>query len=109
MGSWSSLLLAGLLEIVWATAMKASSGFTRPGAVVLTIVAACSSFALLGWSLRDLPVGVAYAIWTGIGAAGVAVAGVLLFDEPVTPVRVACILLIVSGVLGLHLEVARAS
>jgi quaternary ammonium compound-resistance protein SugE len=108
MSSWSALVLAGLLEIVWATALKASSGFSRPGAAVLTIVAAGGSFALLGWSLRALPVGVAYAVWTGIGAAGVAVAGAVLFAEPITPVRVACILMILGGVLGLHLDVASA-
>lgn len=109
MSAWLTLVLAGLLEIVWATAMKASNGFRQPLAVAITVVAAGSSFALLGWSLRDLPVGVAYAVWTGIGAAGVAVAGTLLFNEPITPLRIACILLIVSGVLGLHFDVASTN
>lgn len=99
--AWLLLLIAGLLEIVWALSMKASHGFTRHHYTALTLVAAWLSFWLLGLALRQLPVGTAYAVWTGIGAVGAAVLGIVLFGEPLTAARVGCIALIVTGILGL--------
>jgi quaternary ammonium compound-resistance protein SugE len=99
--AWLVLLAAGLLEVVWSVSMKASEGFTRPLLTGLTIVAAWFSFWLLGMSLKVLPVGTAYAVWTGIGAIGAAVLGIVLFKEPATVARIGCILLIVAGILGL--------
>ena len=101
--SWLLLLIAGLLEIVWATSMKASAGFSKGTLTVVTIVVAWASFALLGLAMKMLPVGTAYAVWTGIGAVGAAVLGILLFNEPVTPARIGCIALIVAGIAGLRL------
>ena len=99
--AWTLLVIAGLLEPVWATAMKASDGFTRLWPAVLTIVAAWASFALLGMSLKALPVGTAYAVWTGMGAVGTALLGMYMFDEPATVTRLTCIALIVAGIAGL--------
>ena len=100
---WIILIVAGLLEIVWSVSMKASAGFTRWPLTVLTIAAAWASFILLGLSLKSLPVGTAYAVWTGIGAIGAAVLGMTLFNEPVTVARIGCIVLIVGGIAGLRL------
>lgn len=86
--AWLFLLAAGFLETVWALSMKASEGFTRPPYTVLTFAAAGASFWLLGLALRSLPVGTAYAVWTGIGAIGVAVAGMVFFAEPATAARI---------------------
>jgi len=80
--AWALLLLAGLLEIVWSTSMKASDGFTRHVYTGITLVAAWLSFGLLGLAMKSLPLGTAYAVWTGIGAVGAAVLGVVLFKEP---------------------------
>jgi quaternary ammonium compound-resistance protein SugE len=99
--AWLILLGAGLLEVVWAISMKASHGYTRLPYTVLTIVAAGLSFWLLGLALKTLPVGTAYAVWTGIGAVGAAVLGIALFGEPANAARLACIALIVLGILGL--------
>lgn len=99
--AWTLLLIAGLLEVVWAISMKASDGFTRHGYTGITLVAAALSFWLLGLALRSLPVGTAYAAWTGIGAVGAAVLGMLLFKEPVSALRIVCIAAIVGGILGL--------
>lgn len=99
--AWMLLLVAGLLEIVWSVSIKASDGFTQRPFTVITIVAACLSFWLLGLALRQLPVGTAYAVWTGIGAVGAAVVGIVYFDEPLTIARIGCIALIVCGILGL--------
>ena len=99
--AWLVLLAAGLLEIVWSVSMKASEGFTRPLLTAITIAAAWLSFWLLGMSLKVLPVGTAYAVWTGIGAIGAAVLGIVIFKEPTTVARIGCILLIVAGILGL--------
>ena len=85
--AWLVLLAAGLLEVVWSVSMKASEGFTRPPLTAITIVAAWFSFWLLGMSLKALPVGTAYAVWTGIGAIGAAVLGIVLFKEPATVAR----------------------
>ena len=99
--AWAVLFVAGLLEIVWALGLKASEGFTKwlPSAIV--VVAAAASFWLLALAMRVLPAGTAYAVWTGIGAAGTAVLGMVLFGESASALRLACIVLIVAGVLGL--------
>ena len=99
--AWALLLVAGLLEIVWSVSMKASHGFTKPHFTAITFVAAWLSFWLLGLALKQLPVGTAYAVWTGIGAVGAAAVGIVAFGEALTFARVGCILLIVSGILGL--------
>ena len=101
--AWLLLLVAGLLEPVWAGAMKESDGFTKLWPVVLTLVASCSSFVLLGLSLKALPVGTAYAVWTGLGAVGTAILGMIMFHEPATAVRLGSIGLIVAGIAGLKL------
>jgi quaternary ammonium compound-resistance protein SugE len=101
--AWLCLLVAGLLEIVWSLAMKASDGFSRPAMTALTIVAMGLSVALLSVGVRSLPVGTAYAVWTGIGAAGAAIFGIVFFGEPTAASRLACIGLIVIGVVGLKL------
>ena len=99
--AWLVLLAAGLLEVVWSVSMKASDGFTRPLLTGITIAFAWLSFWLLGLSMKVLPVGTAYAVWTGIGATGAAVLGIILFKEPATVTRIGCIVLIVAGILGL--------
>lgn len=100
---WFVLLGAGPLEIVWATSMKASDGYTRLPYTAVTIVAAGFSFWLLGLSLKSLPVGTAYAVWTGLGAVGAALLGIAFFGEPANPARLGCIALIVLGIVGLKL------
>jgi len=101
--AWILLLVAGVLEIVWSISMKASQGFTKHHFTSITLIAACISFWLLGLALRQLPVGTAYAVWTGIGAVGATVFGVVFFGESLTIARVGCIALIVCGILGLKL------
>src|ERR1700754_2033017 len=101
--AWLSLLLAGALEIIWALGLKYSQGFTRFWPSVVTLLAIALSFISLGLSLRGVPFGTAYAVWTGIGAAGAVIAGVFLFDEPVDPGRLCCLALIVAGTVGLKL------
>jgi quaternary ammonium compound-resistance protein SugE len=101
--AWTLLVVAGLLEIVWSVSMKASEGFTRHLYTGITLVAAWLSFWLLGLAMKSLPVGTAYAIWTGIGAVGAAILGMVLFKEPVTAARIVCIAAIVAGILGLKL------
>jgi quaternary ammonium compound-resistance protein SugE len=97
--AWFFLLLAGLLEIVWATAMKLSDGFSRPGASVVTLVASMGSFVLLALAMRSLPLGTAYTVWTGIGAIGAFVVGVVYLGESVTLMRVMAALLILTGIM----------
>jgi quaternary ammonium compound-resistance protein SugE len=99
--AWMLLVAAGLLEIVWAISMKASHGFTRLHFTAITFIAAALSFWLLGLALRQLPVGTAYAVWTGIGAVGATICGIAFFGESFTLARVGCIALIVIGILGL--------
>ena len=102
--AWVALLLAGFLEIVWALGLKYSAGFTRFWPSLATCVAIALSFGLLGLSLKSVPFGTAYAIWTGIGAAGSIVVGMVIFSEPTDPVRIICLTLIVAGVVGLKLN-----
>jgi quaternary ammonium compound-resistance protein SugE len=101
--AWFTLLMAGVLEIIWALGLKYSHGFTRFWPSVVTVLAIAMSFGLLGLSLRSVPFGTAYAIWTGIGAAGAVIAGIVLFGEPADWVRLGCLILIVAGTLGLRL------
>ncbi|MCS6854996.1 MAG: multidrug efflux SMR transporter [Elioraea sp.] len=104
--SWVYLGLAGLLEVAWAVGLKLSRGLDlaeRPVQTVLTVSAMAASVILLGVAARHLPIGTAYAIWVGIGAAGTAIAGMMMFDEPATLARIAAIAVIVAGVVGLKL------
>lgn len=100
---WIALFAAGLLEIIWATAMKASDGFTKIGPSVLTGVTAFLSFWLLGYAMKSLPLGTAYAVWVGIGAVGAAFVGVAFLGEAATLPRIAGITLIAVGILTLKL------
>ena len=95
--AWILLFVAGLLEIVWAFTMKLSQGFTRPGASIVTLLAMLASFTLLSASMRTLPLGTAYSVWTGIGAVGAFVVGVVVLGESVNASRVLAAVLIVSG------------
>ena len=99
--SWFLLVLAGLFEIGWAIGLKYTAGFTKPLPTILTVGAMVISIALLGFAVKSLPMGTAYAVWTGIGTVGTVILGIVLFAEPVTAVRIGCILLIVTGILGL--------
>jgi len=101
--AWIALFVAGLFEIAWAIGLKYTEGFTRPLPSVLTVGAMIASIVLLGWAMKTLPVGTAYAVWTGIGAAGTVILGILLFGEPATVVRLACVGLILAGIVGLKL------
>jgi quaternary ammonium compound-resistance protein SugE len=101
--AWPPLFVAGLLEVVWSVSMKASDGFTKGLYTGVTLVAAWLSFWLLGIAMKSLPLGTAYAVWTGIGAVGAALLGMLFFKEPATIARVLCIAAIVGGILGLKL------
>ena len=101
--AWSVLFFAGLCEIGWAVGLKYTEGFSRLWPSVATIVAMLASVVLLGWSLKTLPLGTAYAVWTGIGAVGTAILGMLLFGESREAARLACIALIVAGIVGLKL------
>jgi quaternary ammonium compound-resistance protein SugE len=99
--NWIVLFLAGLLEIVWAVGLKYTAGFTRFWPSVVTIAAMIASIFLLSQAVRTIPLGTGYAIWTGIGAVGVAIIGMLAFDEPRTVIRIVCMMLIVVGIVGL--------
>jgi quaternary ammonium compound-resistance protein SugE len=103
MMAWFLLFVAGLLEVGWAVGLKYTEGFTRPLPTVLTVLSMAASLALLGLALRTLPLGTAYAIWTGIGTIGTAFLGIALFAEPSDAARLACIALIVAGIVGLKL------
>ena len=101
--SWFLLFVAGLFEIGWAIGLKYTDGFTRVVPTALTVVSMVASVALLGLALKELPVGTAYAVWTGIGTVGTAILGMVLFGDPATVLRLLCIGLIVAGILGLKL------
>lgn len=101
--AWVVLFVAGLLEIAWAVGLKYTEGFTRLWPSVATAIAMIASMGLLGVALRTLPLGTAYAIWTGIGSVGTAMLGIVLFREPATAMRLVCIALIVAGIVGLKI------
>ncbi|HEX2199747.1 MAG TPA: quaternary ammonium compound efflux SMR transporter SugE [Burkholderiales bacterium] len=101
--AWIWLTLAGLLEVVWAIGLKYTDGFTRLGPSLITGAAMVASMYLLALAVRTIPIGTGYAVWTGIGAVGVAILGIILFNEPKDLVRVGSILLIVAGIAGLKL------
>lgn len=101
--AWTMLFVAGLLEIGWAIGLKYTDGFTKLMPSVLTIISMIASVALLGLSLKTLPVGTAYAVWTGIGTVGTAILGIWLLGDPATVVRLVCIGLIVAGIIGLKI------
>lgn len=101
--AWTMLFFAGLFEVGWAIGLKYTDGFTRIVPTVLTVASMVVSLWLLGLALKSLPVGTAYAVWTGIGTVGTALLGIWLLGEPATIARLACIGLIVAGILGLKL------
>ena len=101
--AWLVLAIAGLFEVGWAIGLKYTEGFTRLWPSVGTVAAMVVSVALLGWAMRSLPVGTAYAVWTGIGAVGTVVLGIILFKEPATVARLACVGLILAGIVGLKI------
>lgn len=105
--AWALLGIAGILEIAFAFYMKGSEGFTRWVPGVLTVVTGLSSVFLLSLSLRTLPVGTAYAVWTGIGAAGTAIVGMVVLGDSTAPLRLVCIGVILAGVIGLKLVSAN--
>lgn len=101
--AWFWVGAAGLLEVAWAVGLKLSDGFRRPVVSTFTVIGMILSFVLLSQGMRTLPVGTAYAVWTGIGAAGTALVGILVLGEPATAARLACLGLIVAGIAGLKL------
>jgi quaternary ammonium compound-resistance protein SugE len=101
--AWLVLVLAGALEIGWAVGLKYTDGFTRLWPTVATVSAMAVSMALLGLAVRTLPVGTAYAVWTGIGTVGTVLLGIVLFGESAAPLRLACIAMILVGIIGLKL------
>ncbi|PKL39357.1 MAG: QacE family quaternary ammonium compound efflux SMR transporter [Candidatus Riflebacteria bacterium HGW-Riflebacteria-1] len=100
---WLILIIAGCFEVLWALGLKSSEGFTRLGPSVFTVITLFLSLFLLSVALRNIPIGTAYAAWTSIGALGTAIAGVMLYNEPIGFVKVACLLMILGGVAGLRL------
>ena len=102
--AWVFLLIAGLLEIVWAFAMKRSDGFTHAGATAITVVAMLASFGLLAISMKTLPLGTAYTVWTGIGAVGALIVGVVVLGEPLTAGRLLAAALIMAGLSVMKLS-----
>ncbi len=101
--AWIVLVVAGVFEVVWAIGLKYTDGFTRLWPSVGTVVAMVVSVVLLAWAMQTLPVGTAYAVWTGIGAVGTVILGIALFGEAATLARLACVGLIVAGIVGLKL------
>lgn len=104
--NWFLLVLAGLFEVVWAIGLKHTEGFTKLTPSIITVAAMGISFYLLSAALRTLPLGTAYGVWVGIGAVGTAVAGILLFNETATPLKLASLVLVVAGIAGLKLSSA---
>ena len=103
MMAWFWLVLAGVLEVVWAVALKHSDGFSRAGASAVFLLAGIASFAFLAQALKTIPLGTGYAVWTGIGAVGTAVYGIAVLGEPADALRLVSIVLIVAGIAGLKL------
>jgi quaternary ammonium compound-resistance protein SugE len=104
MSAWFALVAAGLLEVAWALGLKYSDGLTRFWPTAATLVAIVLSFGLMALALKLLPFGTAYAVWTGIGAVGSIMVGMLIYSEPADPIRVLCLSLIVAGMVGLKLN-----
>lgn len=102
--AWIFLIVAGLFEIAWAVALRYSDGFTKAVPSIIFGVTAWISFACLAYAIKTLPIGTSYAVWTGIGAVGIAILGIAWFGEPATPLRIICILLIVVGIIGLKVS-----
>jgi quaternary ammonium compound-resistance protein SugE len=102
--SWLILFIAGLLEVVWAIGLKYTHGFTRLVPSVITVTAMIVSVVMLSWAMKSLPTGTAYAVWTGIGAVGAAITGIVLFGESANPARLLSLALIVAGIIGLKLS-----
>jgi quaternary ammonium compound-resistance protein SugE len=102
--AWILLLLAGLLEVGWAAGLKASDGFSKPLPAAVTVVLMIGSFWLLALALRTIPLGTGYAVWTGIGAVGTALVGIVAFGESTAPARLASIALVLAGIVGLKLS-----
>ena len=101
--AWLLLFIAGLFEIGWAVGLKYTDGFTRLVPSALTLVSMAASMLMLGLAVKSLPMGTAYAVWTGIGAVGTAILGIVLFGDPAGTARIACIALIVAGIVGLKM------
>lgn len=102
--SWFVLFIAGLLEIVWAIGLKYTHGFTRLTPTVITVGAMIVSIVMLSWAMKTLPAGTAYAVWTGIGAVGASITGMILLGESTSPARIISLALIVAGIIGLKLS-----
>lgn len=98
---WLVLFVAGLFETAWAIGLKYTDGFTRPGPTIFTLAAMAISVYLLSWCMKTLPVGTAYAVWTGIGAVGAVIMGIILLNDPLTWPRLVCLAMIVGGIIGL--------
>jgi quaternary ammonium compound-resistance protein SugE len=101
--SWILLVIAGLFEVGWAIGLKYTDGFTKPLPTVLTVAAMVASVGLLGLAMKELPVGTAYAVWTGIGTVGTVILGIWLLGDSASPMRLACVGLIMLGIAGLKL------
>ncbi len=104
---WIFLFIAGILEICWAVGMKYAHGFTRLMPSVFTVVTMLGSFGFLALAMRSIPLGTAYAVWTGIGVVGTVLSGIVLFGESCSVIRILCLLLIVSGIIGLKFFVTK--
>ncbi|MBN2978783.1 quaternary ammonium compound efflux SMR transporter SugE [Pseudomonas lactucae] len=102
--SWIILFFAGLFEVGWAVGLKYTDGFSKPLPTVLTIVAMAISLGLLGLAVKELPLGTAYAVWTGVGAVGTVIAGIILFGESMALFRLASVVLIICGLIGLKIS-----
>jgi quaternary ammonium compound-resistance protein SugE len=102
--SWILLFIAGLLEVAWAAGLKSSEGFTKLGPSVFTIITALGSFILLAMAMKQLPLGTAYAVWTGIGAVGAFIFGIVFLGEALTAARIVSAILIVAGLIGLKMS-----
>ncbi|OPA94375.1 QacE family quaternary ammonium compound efflux SMR transporter [Pseudomonas fluorescens] len=102
--SWIILFFAGLFEVGWAVGLKYTDGFSKPLPTVLTIVAMAISLGLLGLAVKELPLGTAYAVWTGVGAVGTVIAGIILFGESMALFRLASVALIICGLIGLKIS-----
>ena len=105
--AWVFLACAGLLEVVWSSLLKLSEGFTKLGFSIVTIAGMLASFYLLSQAMKTLPLGTAYAVWTGIGAVGSVVVGILIFKEPVTAARMFFTVLLLAGIIGIKLTSAH--